>query len=375
MQKHRRGLVFFLVFCLTVVTILPACSTEAGVEKSSESSNPGDKTAESLTISYRGQDTSISMEEILQLDEVTRDVTPVPKDGEEKTTKNVKGVLLEDVFQKFLGISQNDLQAIILIAGDGYSIEVSSDLLQTKEIMLAYEVDGKPLEGWEKPLRSVVPDVFEMYWVKNLTRIEIVEAREETQVVRIIMMDTRISDLPGQDYEYYEDTDRAVRVGDLLFDFNENKIPDTVFVKGADGLEKNEKVDNFMGAFIKYTGQDAPMFLSEDLPKGMWIKKILYFVYGGSAYFSMQSGYEIMDKKAVEGKESIKLADILSTSGLEQSEKYLFKALDDYSVEIESDSIDLGYVYIQDNGLPAVYFEGLTKNTKVKDLIYIGVSE
>jgi hypothetical protein len=38
------------------------------------------------------------------------------------------------------------------------------------------------------------------------------------------------------------------------------------------------------------------MFLSELLPKGMWVKDILYFIYGGSAYFSESSGFEVFDK-------------------------------------------------------------------------------
>jgi hypothetical protein len=375
MKKSGGSVVLCLILSLVAVVFFTACSTGVEPVKSSEYGDQENETAESLTISYKGEDVVISMEEILKLDEIIRDATPVPKDGEEKATKNVKGVLLEDVFQEFLGISQNDPQAILLLAGDGYSIEVSKDLLDTKEIMLAYEIDGKPLEGWEKPLRSVVPDVFEMYWVKNLTRIEIIESREESQVVRIIMMDTRISDIPDQDYKYNEENDRAVKVDDLLFNFNEEWIQDAVFVMGVDGLEKNEKSGNFLGAFIKFTGQDSPMFLSEDLPKGMWIKKILYFVYGGSAYFSTASGFEIMDRETIEGQESIRLADILSRCDLAQSDKYLFKALDDYSVEIESDSIELGHVYFQENGLPAVYFEGLPENTEVKDLIYIGISE
>ena len=375
MKNPRGSVILFLVLSMVTIVLVTACGTGAGAVKASETGNPENEAGENLTISYGKKEIVISMEEMLQLDEVVMDVTPVPKDGEEKTTSNVKGVLLEDVFQRFVGISQNDPGAILLLAGDGYSIEVSGDLLDTREIILAYEIDGKPLEGWEKPLCSVVPDVFEMYWVRNLTRIEIIDPREESQVVRIIMMDTRISDTPYQDYEYNEKNDRAVKVKDMLFSFNEDSIPDTVFIKGADGLEKNEKVDNFMEAFIKYTGQDSPMFLSEDLPQGMWVKKFLYFIYGGSAYFSVSSGFEIMDKSTIAGQESVRLADILTACGMAQSDIYLFKALDDYSVEMESGSIELGHVYFQENGLPAVYFEGSPETTEVKDLIYIGVSE
>jgi hypothetical protein len=76
-----------------------------------------------------------------------------------------------------------------------------------------------------------------------------------------------------------------------------------------------------------------------------------------------------------DGNQSIKLSDIFSACGISASEKYLFKSLDGYTAEIESASIEKGFIYIQDNGLAAVYFEGLAKNTKVKDLIYIGIIE
>ena len=375
MSKFRFVIVLFLVLSFGAVVFFNACSPDTVAEEPAASKDQGGEDVEDLTILYKGKETVISMEELMQLDEIVRDVTPVPKDDEEKATRNVKGVLLEDVFQEYLGISQADPGAILLLAGDGYSIEVSGELLDTREIILAYEIDGKPLEGWEKPLRSVVPDVFEMYWVKNLTGIEIIESREEVQVSRIIMMDTRISDIPGRDYEYYDNSDRAVKISDMLFNFNEDDIQDTVFIRGIDSLEKNEKVDNFRGAYIKYTGQDSPMFLSEDLPKGMWVKEILYFIYGGSAYFSAASGFKALQVQPVEKGDAIGLAEVISVCGLEQTDSYLLKAIDDYSIEIDSDSIELGYIYLQENGLPAVYFEGMPENTDVKDLIYIGVSE
>ena len=82
-----------------------------------------------------------------------------------------------------------------------------------------------------------------------------------------------------------------------------------------------------------------------------------------------------MDRVTAGENETIRLTDVISSCGLAQSDNYLLKALDDYSVDIESDMVELGFIYIQENGLPAVYFEGLPENTNVKDLIYIGVSE
>lgn len=375
MVKFRIFLVIMLLVSVTALVLAPACKTDTAKNPDSFKDDSAGGLTDNITISYHGEDSVISMEELMQLPEVQKEVTPVPKDDEEKEARNVKGVLLEDVFQKFLGISQKDVQAIRLVAGDGYAIEVPDDLLQSREIILAYEFDGKPLEEWEKPLRSVVPDVFEMYWVKNLVKIEIIENRTENQIVRIILMDTRINDISSQDYEYYENMDKAVKVSDLLFDLGEDGVSDIVFVKSTDGLEKNEKLETFKSAYLKYTGQDSPMFISEDIPKGMWIKSILYFVYGKSAYFSAVSGLGVLGKLNIDGKEAIRLSDVFATFNISESEKYLFKAIDDYSVEIEAESIELGYIYLDEDGSAAVYFDGLKKSTSVKDLVYIGVSE
>jgi len=335
----KRSILIISTIIMAVTLILPACTRS---NPCAETDVIIDGTLLNLTIENDGQEIVISMEEILQLDTIEKEVTPVPKEDEEVQARLIKGVLLEDVFQEFAGISQKDPEAIRLIAGDGYSIEVANDLLQTREIILAYEVDGKPLEGWEKPLRSVVPDVFEMYWVKNLEKIEVVKARAETEVDKIIMMESRISYIPDQEYDYYGDTDRAVRISDLLLEYDED--PENVYALGVDGLEKNEKPDIFKSAYLKYTGNDSPMFLSEDLPHGMWIKKILYFEYGSSAYYFLSSGFEALESKTIEGKNAIRLSDIIMQCGLKPAGKYIFKAIDNYSIEMEEGSISRGYM-------------------------------
>ncbi len=374
---NRWGKNLILSFCIifTLVFLAAACGPGSKEPVPGSADKASTESPQGLVLSYNGKDINVSLEQIMQLNEVTREITAVPKDDEEMKPRNVKGILLEDVFQSYLGISQKDAGSIRLEAGDGYAIEVASDILKTKEIIIAYEIDGKPLEDWEKPLRSVIPDVFEMYWVKNLIRIEITDKREQNQVKRIIFLETRISEVENIDYAYYDENSKAVKISDLLFNFSETEFQNYVFIMSTDGLEKIEKAEIFLDAYIKYTGQYAPMFLSESLPKGMWVKDILYFIYGSSVYFSESSGFKVFDKVNTNGSQSIILKDVFRSCGISASEKYLFKSLDGYTAEIESGSIDKGFIYIQDNGLAAVYFEGLAKDAKVKDLIYIGIIE
>jgi hypothetical protein len=212
-----------------------------------------------------------------------------------------------------------------------------------------------------------------MYWVRNLIMIEVIEARSNAAIDKIIMMETRISYIPDGEYDYSGNSDRAVKIIDFLLEYEND--PEIVYVRGIDGLEKNEKPDIFKSGYLKYTGEDSPMFLSEDLPHGMWIKKILYFTYGSSAYFSTAGGLETLEDEIIEGLDTIRLSDVISQCSLIQAEKYIFKAVDNYSVKIEAGSLDMGYLYLQENGLPAVAFEGMGEKNIVKDLLYIGIVE
>jgi len=374
MKKTAVICIVLLVVLTGLSAIFSGCSSQKDTEGVISKNQSDQESQQTLTVSYLGEDKIISMDEIMQLEMVERKVMAEPKEGEEKTERSVRGVILDDVFQKFIGVAQADLFAIRFVAGDGYAIEVAKDLLQSKEIILAYEIDGKPLEDYEKPLRSIVPEVFEMYWVKNLVKIEVVEERQQAQISRIILIETRINGIPDYEYVYDDSRDRAVKIADLLFDFGDEKVSDTVYMLSIDGLEKNEKLTLFKDALIKYTGEHAPVLTAEDIPRGMWVKQILYFIYGNSAYFSTVSGFGTFSVSDVDGKSVIKLTDVFSRCGIADSEKYIFKAVDNYSAEIEKDSINSGYIYTGDDGLPAVFFEGLPKNTSIKDLVYIGIS-
>ena len=309
MSVLKRSVMAILIVTTAFSLVLTACSVDGAGQETAGVENG---VSLSLTIVNGGQEIVVSMDEILKLDVVEKEVTPVPREDEETQARLVKGVLLEDVFQEFAGISQKDPEAIRLVAGDGYSIEVAKDLLQTREIILAFELDGEPLEGWEKPLRSVVPDVFEMYWVKNLEKIEVVEARSAADIEKIIMLESRISYITDQEYDYYGEADRAVKISELLLEFEDD--PENVYAQSVDGLEKNEKPDIFKSAYLKYTGSDSPMFLSEDLPHGMWIKEMLYFTFGSSAYFSLTAGFEALESEKIEGINAVGFPVLLGSA-------------------------------------------------------------
>lgn len=324
-----------------------------------------------ITITYSGKDIQVNSEEFKQFQVVEKEVPAISKtDGEVK--RKVKGYLLEDVIKKYTGKSLKELQGISFTAGDNYFIEVPPEVLSSREIMLAFEIDGKPLAEDEKPFRSVVPGEFEMYWVKNLVKIEIVEGRVSEAVKNIIFIDNLAEVYQPTDYDYYGSMDKAVSLKVVIAETSAQVKNDNVYILAADGMEKNEKPANFIKGYLKLTGDDSPAFVSEEIPKGMWVKSIYYFLYGDLAFFSAKSSFVKLKAQKSEdtgGKYSVNLKEVFDVCGIADSDKYIFSATDDYEVEINSADIQKGYLYFEDDGSLSLAFKDLPKNTTVKHLL------
>ena len=314
-----------ILFLAIAVLLLGGC-TSAVTAQSQVSQN--------LTISYGGKDIQVNAEEFNQFQVIEKEVPAISKtDGEVK--RKVKGYLLEDVIKKYTGKSVKELQGISFTAGDNYFIEVPPELLSSREIMLAFEIDGKPLAEDEKPFRSVVPGEFEMYWVKNLVKIEIVEGRVSEAVKNIIFIDNLTEVYQPTDYDYYGSMDKAVSLKDVIAETSAQAKNDNIYILAADGMEKNEKPANFIKGYLKLTGDDSPAFMSEEIPKGMWVKSIYYFLYGDVAFVSAKSSFVKLKAQKSEDtgdKYSVNLKEVFDVCGIADSEKYIFSATDDYEV-------------------------------------------
>ena len=109
---------------------------------------------------------------------VNKDVVSVSSSGEE-TEMNVSGGLLGELLE-IHGISQIELNGIRVTAVDGYSMEIPSEVLKNRDIILAYEIDGKPLLEKNRPVRIIIPGERAMYWVSAVSTIEISGGEQTT---------------------------------------------------------------------------------------------------------------------------------------------------------------------------------------------------
>lgn len=210
-----------------------------------------------------------------------------------------------------------------------------------------------------------------MYWIRNLVKIEVLESAPKAEVARVYILETLISQANAEDYTYYESTDKAVKVEELLGLLGVDSLPDTASFVAADGFEKNEQLDIFSKGYIKFTGEDAPLFLSPDLPKGMYIKSIYLCIMGDAALVSQERAMEVLGTKQVEDKEGVDLKQLIKAAGLIDADKYLLTAADGYTVEISRDDREKGVVFKNSKGQITVFFEGLPKSTQVKDFLSI----
>lgn len=361
-----------LVLFIAAIFLLVGCSAPevpANVDSPEEVSG---NLEEGIVIKgLEAKEILLSVEEIREIESVSKEVTSINSSGE-KNTFQVTGALLEKVLQRH-GYSQRDLMRVRFVAGDGYSIEVPKEIIDTRDIILAYEMNGGPLEPKNQPLRVIIPDERAMYWVGNLTTIEVLEGIEKSQINKVLLLETLSKALDAEDYDYYDSVDQAIKTKDLLQQVETENTSETVYLKAADGLEKNEALSIFEEAYIKITGVDAPAFLAPDMPKGMQVKGILYFANGSTGWLSYEKARECHETLNFGDKEGISIVSLLKTLDFMEGESYIFTASDGYMVEISSGDLEKGLLYKDEEGRINVYFDGLPKNTSVRDVLSIEV--
>lgn len=372
---NRRGFRFLYIFLLAAfMLIFVSCSSRTQNDTTASATTAKTAATDKLVIKgLTDKDIEISTDELKTMKQAEKQATAVDSAGKE-TDYSIKGPLFDDVLKKY-GKSQKDLKGIRLNAGDGYSIEVPEDVLKNRDIILALELNGKELDGSSKPVRAVVPDERAMYWVRNLTNIEILKSVERPKTERIIFIETASGLIPVQDYDYYDSKDKAFKTGDILYKFKGSSDTDNLFLKAADKLEKNETKDNFLKGYIKITGSDSPAFVSDILPTGMHVKNLLWFSYGGDMYFSASKSLTFFSETSIDGKNGVMLQDIVKEAGLTSSDKYVLTGADGYTAEIDAKDLENGLIYTDDKGNVAVYFKDLPKNTNIKGLLSVEIKK
>lgn len=350
-----------LVLVLAMVLAMGAI-TGCGGNNDDDQDLPGDEDI----ITIAGSEFTVA--ELKEMEAVTEEI--VRTDDGETEQYPIKGVAL-DVVLESLDINAADLETIRLIAGDGYAVEVPNEILTQRTVILAYEIDGEPLREDTRPIRVFIPEEEAMYWVRNTVEISVSEKDSQpgAALQKLVFFETLLANL---DVVEYEEGGQAVTTADL---FAGAQAGENVSMLAADGFEKNEEHATFIEAYIVFEGDDnAPAFRGPDLPRGMHVKDLVSIASGDSGFLFVEKGMEYFTAAEVEGNAGISLADLAEQFGLE-ADVYILEAVDGYTVEISGEDLSLGIVYINDDGQVTSRFDGLPKNTAVKDLLSLQAAD
>jgi hypothetical protein len=370
MKKRKIIGIIFVVFAL----VFAGCSNDQQMELESK---------ESTTLTYEGQlkfnglaEFAVDFDDIYNMPTVDRTVKHISSSGEE-TSNDITGVLLSDILSAN-GLDQQTLGSIRFTAGDGYAIDVPQEIIQEKEIILAWIFDGEHLDEKKIPLRIAIDDVRSMYYVSNLAEVTIGQAQEIVKEEReskesdkaIVMMDTALASLETIPYTYYDSEDMAFNAKDL-FDKYVDKASESVGFIANDGYEKTESFDVVNEGFIKFTGEDAPLFTGKDLPKGMNVKYIMSLSVADVTFISVSSAMEMLTVETVDGETGVNLKELVEFTGL-KADTYMLKASDGYEKEVTANDLAMGIVYLSDaNTVTAIFNTENPAKSKVKELLII----
>ncbi len=117
------------------------------------------------------QDITVTIDELKAMECVTKKTESTSdKIGKVRAT----GPKLETLLAEH-GASQTDFSHIRITAKDGYDVKLNSDVLADNDIILAFGIDGEPLDAESAPLRVIIPKSDSAYWIRMVTKIEFVK--------------------------------------------------------------------------------------------------------------------------------------------------------------------------------------------------------
>lgn len=285
-------------------------------------------------------------------DPVNTDVISINSSGEENKM-NVTGVPLMEVLRS-KGIDLTSFNSVRPVSGDGYSIEIPEDILKKREVLLAYKIDGEALNDKSKPVRIIVPDERAMYWARNVVKIKLLDKRETVETEKIVFLETAYKNLEKTKYMYQDSFDPAVKISDLLSKYGSTGGNELYFVS-RDGLKRTETKENALVSLIKISGKSSPLFLSPDLPGGMFIKEIALFKHDNICFFSLQSF-----QNATESKDgSLNVNEIMGKTEISENEAYLLTSLDGSNTALSANELNASKILLKDGIYSLKFSDGV----------------
>lgn len=162
-NKHSRRA------CLILILALALCLCACGKPDEIDISGYQDATVTLKGVSDKPVELSIADLKEMKIQTVETESTS-DKIGVVRAT----GPWLDDVLEPY-GVKQEDFAKIIITGEDEYDIKLYQKYLEKNKIMLAFGIDGKPLDEESAPCRIIIRKSDSAYWVRQVTQIEFVK--------------------------------------------------------------------------------------------------------------------------------------------------------------------------------------------------------
>lgn len=364
-----------VLLAVSVLAASAGCGSQGNAGGGSDAA-AGENDGWTITLSgLEDGDKTITLGELKQLESVTERAEANRSNGEKVKIK-ATGPLLGTVLEK-LDIDLSKYNTVRFNAKDGYSIALPPDILKNSDIIIAYEDDGKPIEGEDGPVRSVVVGQRAMYWVRMLDSIDFESDAGVKVADKIVLLDTALSIAETETVNIAGADQTCVSTSRLIADYaniDDNTVQN-VYMTASDGLAKNEKKDNFLGKYLISTGDTAPEFNAPGLQDGMTVRGLLTVNYGETAFFSVKQGMECMGITETSGHSALPLSAVLRKIGSLSTDVYRFTDAAGNVSEYTADELVDPSIYVE-NGR-AVFTAGTAGSFKVtvNDLLTIEAVE
>lgn len=159
MKKNR---LIFILAVLSALLLFGGCGTD-DIDISSYQDA-------SLSLDASGKTHTVTIADLKEMDCVTvKTHSTSDKIGEVRAT----GPLLETLLNQY-GLSQKECKKIKIYGKDDYDITLSATFLGENDIIMAFGIDGGPLDQEAAPLRIIIPESDSAYWIRMVNRIEVI---------------------------------------------------------------------------------------------------------------------------------------------------------------------------------------------------------
>lgn len=377
----KKGLVFILTFLFFTTLMVANGDLENVAAEKAGTEYPGEEDVIVINCDLHGEK-EFKVEELMEFESVEEEIIRRDNEGQIYDRYPIKGVLFRDVLAS-IDRDKKELKGFRVTAGDGYSVEVPRNIFIDRDVILAYEIDNEPLYEGTRPIRVFIPGEEAMYWVRNAVQItlntdeEAMEKKdpettsESDQTARIFFFESLVLNLEEIDYPEGEDQ-KAVTAGDLLAGISAS---DTVYMLATDGFDKNEEYQTVLDAYFLTQGPNTPAFRSPDLPRGMHVRDLAWIFSGQTGILSVERAMELFPGMQVNDNTGIGLMELAEKFKLKKADEYILEAVDGFSAEVGYEDLKKGIIYIRDSGQVASEFDGLPRNTAIRDLLFIKAVE